>query len=46
MLIKQLDDMFKVINDEGKGAIIFINQESSIYESFKSIIIFKRQSKA
>ena len=24
---KQLDDMFKVINDEGKGAIIFINQE-------------------
>ncbi|WNH12537.1 3,4-dihydroxy-2-butanone-4-phosphate synthase [Thalassobellus suaedae] len=25
---KQLDDMFKVINDAGKGAIIFINQES------------------
>tara|TARA_R110002049_G_scaffold24760_3_gene87813 strand:+ start:7545 stop:8705 length:1161 start_codon:yes stop_codon:yes gene_type:complete len=25
---KQLDDMFKVINDEGKGAIIFINQET------------------
>ncbi len=25
---KQLDKMFKVINDEGKGAIIFINQES------------------
>jgi 3,4-dihydroxy 2-butanone 4-phosphate synthase/GTP cyclohydrolase II len=24
---KQLDKMFKVINDEGKGAIIFINQE-------------------
>lgn len=24
---KQLDNMFKVINDEGKGAIIFINQE-------------------
>ncbi|ULC57944.1 3,4-dihydroxy-2-butanone-4-phosphate synthase [Flaviramulus sp. BrNp1-15] len=24
----QLDNMFKVINDEGKGAIIFINQES------------------
>lgn len=25
---KQLDNMFKVINNEGKGAIIFINQES------------------
>tara|TARA_R110002050_G_scaffold71771_6_gene154371 strand:- start:2364 stop:3509 length:1146 start_codon:yes stop_codon:yes gene_type:complete len=25
---KQLDDMFKVINDAGKGAIVFINQES------------------
>ncbi|MEP3837720.1 MAG: 3,4-dihydroxy-2-butanone-4-phosphate synthase [Algibacter sp.] len=25
---QQLDDMFKVINDAGKGAIIFINQES------------------
>ncbi|MEL6810983.1 MAG: 3,4-dihydroxy-2-butanone-4-phosphate synthase [Bacteroidota bacterium] len=25
---KKLDDMFKVINTEGKGAIVFINQES------------------
>jgi 3,4-dihydroxy 2-butanone 4-phosphate synthase/GTP cyclohydrolase II len=25
---QQLDDMFKVVNDAGKGAIIFINQES------------------
>ena len=25
---QQLDDMFKVINDAGKGGIIFINQES------------------
>ena len=25
---KQLDDMFNIINKEGKGAIIFINQES------------------
>ena len=24
---QQLDDMFKVINDEGKGAVIFINQD-------------------
>lgn len=25
---KQLDDMFSVINNEGKGAIVFINQQS------------------
>lgn len=24
---KKLDDMFKLVNDEGKGAILFINQE-------------------
>ncbi len=24
---KQLDDMFKIINDNGKGAVIFINQD-------------------
>jgi 3,4-dihydroxy 2-butanone 4-phosphate synthase / GTP cyclohydrolase II len=36
---KQLDDMFKIINEEGRGAVIFINQEmqsvnllSRIYE--------------
>ena len=48
---KQLEDMFKVINDEGKGAIIFINQEipsmnilnrlSVIKENQKSNTIFK-----
>ncbi len=26
---KKLDDMFRLINDEGKGAIIFINQDHS-----------------
>ena len=35
---KQLDDMFKVINNEGKGAILFINQES------QSMNILKRLS--
>ncbi|NJW51364.1 3,4-dihydroxy-2-butanone-4-phosphate synthase [Salinimicrobium oceani] len=25
---KKLDDMFKAVNEEGKGAIVFINQES------------------
>jgi 3,4-dihydroxy 2-butanone 4-phosphate synthase/GTP cyclohydrolase II len=26
---QQLDDMFKVINENGKGAVIFINQDMS-----------------
>ncbi|EDP94413.1 3,4-dihydroxy-2-butanone-4-phosphate synthase [Kordia algicida OT-1] len=26
---KKLDDMFRLINEEGKGAIVFINQDSS-----------------
>ncbi|WP_046744491.1 3,4-dihydroxy-2-butanone-4-phosphate synthase [Kordia zhangzhouensis] len=26
---KKLDDMFRLINDEGKGAIVFINQDNS-----------------
>ncbi|MGJ8667079.1 MAG: 3,4-dihydroxy-2-butanone-4-phosphate synthase [Patiriisocius sp.] len=28
---KKLDDMFKVINDEGKGALVFINQQSQSF---------------
>ncbi len=34
---KQLDDMFKVINDEGKGAIIFINQEAQSMNLLKRL---------
>lgn len=34
---KQLDDMFRVINDEGKGAIIFINQESQSMNLLKRL---------
>jgi 3,4-dihydroxy 2-butanone 4-phosphate synthase/GTP cyclohydrolase II len=34
---KQLDDMFKVINDEGKGAIIFINQEAQSMNILKRL---------
>jgi hypothetical protein len=30
MLIKQLDDMFKIINENGKGAVIFINHMQSV----------------
>jgi 3,4-dihydroxy 2-butanone 4-phosphate synthase/GTP cyclohydrolase II len=34
---KQLDDMFKVINDEGNGAIIFINQEAQSMNLLKRL---------
>ena len=34
---QQLDDMFKVINDAGNGAIIFINQESQSMNKRTSI---------
>ena len=38
---KQLDDMFKVINDEGKGAIIFINQEAQSMNILKRLDFLK-----
>jgi 3,4-dihydroxy 2-butanone 4-phosphate synthase/GTP cyclohydrolase II len=38
---KQLDSMFKVINDEGKGAIIFINQESQSMNILKRLDFLK-----
>lgn len=38
---KQLDNMFKVINDEGKGAIIFINQESQSMNILKRLDFLK-----
>ncbi|WP_345191716.1 3,4-dihydroxy-2-butanone-4-phosphate synthase [Algibacter agarivorans] len=38
---KQLDDMFKVINDAGKGAIIFINQESQSMNILKRLSFLK-----
>ncbi|NMH85945.1 3,4-dihydroxy-2-butanone-4-phosphate synthase [Flavivirga sp. Y03] len=38
---KQLVDMFKVINDEGKGAIIFINQESQSMNILKRLSVLK-----
>lgn len=39
---KQLDDMFKVINDEGKGAIIFINQETQSMNILKRLDHLRR----
>ena len=37
----QLNDMFKVINNEGKGAIIFINQESQSMNIIKRLTYLK-----
>ncbi|MFH4965454.1 3,4-dihydroxy-2-butanone-4-phosphate synthase [Gaetbulibacter sp. M235] len=42
---KQLDDMFKVINDEGKGAIIFINQETQSMNILKRLDFLKNNQK-
>lgn len=34
---KKLDDMFRLLNDEGKGAIVFINQQSQSFNLLKRI---------
>ncbi len=34
---KKLDDMFRALNDEGKGAIVFINQQSQSFNLLKRI---------
>ncbi|WP_411768493.1 3,4-dihydroxy-2-butanone-4-phosphate synthase [Winogradskyella sp. A3E31] len=38
---KKLDDMFKVINDAGKGAIIFINQQNQSTNLLSRLSILK-----
>jgi len=38
---KKLDDMFRVINDAGKGAIVFINQQSQSMNLLKRLTILK-----
>lgn len=38
---EKLDDMFKVINDAGKGAIIFINQQAQSMNLLKRLNILK-----
>ncbi len=43
---KQLGNMFKVINDEGKGAIIFINQESQSMNILKRLAFLKDNQKS
>ena len=39
---KKLDKMFQVINDQGKGAIIFINQESQSMNILKRLDFLKK----
>jgi 3,4-dihydroxy 2-butanone 4-phosphate synthase/GTP cyclohydrolase II len=38
---KKLDDMFKVINEEGKGAMLFINQQIQSTNILKRLAILK-----
>ncbi len=42
---KQLDDMFKVINDDGKGAIIFINQQAQSMNLLKRLDLLRDNQK-
>jgi 3,4-dihydroxy 2-butanone 4-phosphate synthase/GTP cyclohydrolase II len=38
---EKLDDMFKVVNDAGKGAIVFINQNSQSMNLLKRLSVLK-----
>ena len=40
---KKLDDMFKLINDDGKGAIIFINQQNQSTDLLNRLSTVKEQ---
>jgi len=40
---EKLDDMFRVINKEGKGAIIFINQQSQSMNLLKRLAILREK---
>jgi 3,4-dihydroxy 2-butanone 4-phosphate synthase/GTP cyclohydrolase II len=40
---KQLDDMFQLINEEGKGAIIFINQQNQSTNLLHRLSVLKLQ---
>ena len=42
---EKLDNMFKVINDNGKGAIIFINQENQSLNTLKILKVLKTKQK-
>jgi len=40
---KKLDDMFNVINSEGKGAVVFINQQSQSLNLLKRLSELKKE---
>ncbi|GGE19400.1 3,4-dihydroxy-2-butanone-4-phosphate synthase [Psychroflexus salis] len=40
---KKLDDMFKAINNEGKGAIVFINQSNQGFNLLNRLSVLKEQ---
>lgn len=42
---EQLNNMFKVINDAGKGAIVFINQENQSMKLLQRLEVLKDQQK-
>ncbi len=42
---EKLDNMFKIINDDGKGAIIFINQENQSINTLKRLKTLKSNQK-
>jgi 3,4-dihydroxy 2-butanone 4-phosphate synthase/GTP cyclohydrolase II len=42
---KKLDDMFKVITDEGKGALVFINQQSQSFNLLARLRLLKESQK-
>ena len=43
---KKLDEMFQVINEKGKGAIVFINQNSSSQQTLKRLDVLKDMQKS
>ena len=42
---KRLDDMFRLIKEEGRGAIIFINQESQSFKLLSRLAALKAEQK-
>lgn len=42
---KKLDDMFKVITDEGKGALVFINQQRQSFNLLARLRLLKESQK-
>ena len=43
---KKLDNMFKIINDDGRGAIIFINQANQSLNTLKRLKVLKTKQKS